>query len=472
MTDKKTETDNLINKAALDVLLFARSFLMVRFRFLDIALGRLEFVPAENAALATDGVRLKYRPRHVLRCFKSDSEKPARDYLHVVLHCIFSHMFVGSAVEAELWDLACDIAVESVINDMGLRATGSPGDSARNAEIGMLRGEVSMLTAEKIYHYYRKNDLPESEILRLSKLFRIDDHSGWHAGRSAEDQGRQQDSSQTGSKINDGTGHADPEDDDGSEDPAAAGMLSSEAEREWKDIAEKVQDALETLFREQGDAAGEMMQNLREVNREKYDYSAFLRKFAVLGETVGVNDEEFDYIFYTYGLSLYENMPLVEPLEYKEVRRIREFVVAIDTSGSTSGDLVQRFLEKTYNILKSTGSYFSRVNIHIIQCDAVIQEHVKITSEEEFDRYISSMSIKGLGGTDFRPVFSFVDHLIDEGEFTDLRGLIYFTDGCGTFPPRKPRYETAFVFLDNEYNNPDVPPWAIRLLLQDEDIQK
>ena len=183
-----------------------------------------------------------------------------------------------------------------------------------------------------------------------------------------------------------------------------------------------------------------------------------------------VNDEEFDYIFYTYGLKLYKNMPLVEPLEYKEVRRIREFVIAIDTSGSTSGDLVQRFLQKTYNILKSTESYFSKINVHIIQCDAAIQEHVKVTSEEEFDRYISEMDIHGLGGTDFRPVFHFVDELIEQGEFADLRGLIYFTDGRGTYPVRKPSYETAFVFLDNEYNEPEVPPWAIRLVLQNEDI--
>ena len=180
--------------------------------------------------------------------------------------------------------------------------------------------------------------------------------------------------------------------------------------------------------------------------------------------------DEFDYIFYTYGLRLYKNMPLIEPLEYKELRKIKDCVIAIDTSGSTSGELVQRFLQKTYNILKSTESYFSRVNIHIIQCDAEIQEHVRITSEREFDDYIRSMEILGLGGTDFRPVFSLVDELVAGGEFSDLRGLIYFTDGFGTFPVHKPRYETVFVFLDNAYNNPEVPPWAMKLVLQDEEI--
>ena len=30
---------------------------------------------------------------------------------------------------------------------------------------------------------------------------------------------------------------------------------------------------------------------------------------------------------------------------------------------------------------------------------------------------------------------------------TNLKGLIYFTDGYGDFPAKKPDYETAFVFI-------------------------
>ena len=52
------------------------------------------------------------------------------------------------------------------------------------------------------------------------------------------------------------------------------------------------------------------------------------------GEDMRVNDDEFDYVYYTYGLSLYGNLPLVEPLEYKDVNKIKEFVVAIDTSAA------------------------------------------------------------------------------------------------------------------------------------------
>ena len=46
----------------------------------------------------------------------------------------------------------------------------------------------------------------------------------------------------------------------------------------------------------------------------------------------------------------------------------------------------------------------------------------------------------------------------------------YFTDGYGTFPAKKPDYDAAFVFIDDEYNNYDVPPWAIKLVLQKDEI--
>jgi predicted metal-dependent peptidase len=163
-------------------------------------------------------------------------------------------------------------------------------------------------------------------------------------------------------------------------------------------------------------------------------------------------------------------MPLIEPLEYKETKAIKEFVIAIDTSGSTSGELVQKFVQKTYNILKSTESFFTKINLHIIQCDADIQEDKKITCQEDFDEYLKTMKIRGLGGTDFRPVFAYVERLRKEREFTNLKGLIYFTDGYGEFPAKKPDYDTAFVFIDDEYNNPDVPAWAIKQVLQREEI--
>ena len=448
-----------LNKLALDVLHLSRNTLLVNLRFLDMALSRFEYVSYIESTYFTNGEFLIYNPQHVLKSYKTEKDAPVRDYLHIVMHCVFRHMFMNPALNRPLWNLACDIAVENVINELYLKSFDTNRAKYQQTEINKIKSKVKILTAEKIYSYLI-DELTELQAAELRGYFYADNHEIWYmTDIEIEDRfGIETAAGQNGN--GNGDGNADGE-----------GQTYHIALNEmWKDISERMQTDLETFSKQQGDKAGGLVQNLKAANREKYDYTAFLRKFAVLGEAMKINDDEFDYIFYTYGLKLYDKMPLIEPLEYKEVKRIKEFVIAIDTSGSVSGELVQTFVQKTYNVLKSTESFFSKINLHIIQCDADIQEHVKITNQEEFDEYLNDMKIKGLGGTDFRPVFKLVNELIHNNEFTNLKGLIYFTDGYGEFPQQKPGYDTAFVFIDDEYNNPNVPPWAIKLVLQKDEI--
>lgn len=450
------------NKLAADVLRLSRNTLVVNLRFLDAALSRLEPMATEEISLATDGRTLAYDPRHILRQYKADRAVCVRDYLHVVLHCVFRHMFVHTLVDHAAWDLACDIAVEHTITGLGLKAASASREARQQAEFQRLEQAVGQLTAEKLYRHFLDQNRSGAELADLRGLFYADDHRLWYM--TEEEKTAPGLGSSRVSVGADAPGGPQSQSDSG----ATVAVLGSEAD--WQSVSERMQMDMETFSKSQGKDPAAMLQNLREINRERYDYSEFLRRFAVMGEVMQVNDDEFDYIFYTYGLHLYDNMPLVEPLEYKEVKRVKEFVVAIDTSGSVAGDTVQRFVQKTWNILKTTESFFTKINLHIIQCDATIQEDAKITTQEAFDNYIETMQIHGLGGTDFRPVFSYVDWLQEKKEFTNLKGLIYFTDGFGTFPEQMPDYETAFVFLDEELNNYDVPPWAMKLVLQKDEI--
>lgn len=469
-------SDELETLAA-DTLRLARNTLLVNLRFMDAAISRLELISNPDANFATDGRLLLYTPKYVLKRYMQEKETVTRDYLHMLFHCIFRHMYVHTLVNQACWNLACDIAVEYSISGLGLKSARVTREVLQEEIFKDLADHKVMLTAEKIYRYYLDQNLPPQKIAYLRGAFYSDEHKIWYL---SEEEKAEQYRLGTGGKqkkigvLMPGTGSGNGEAADLTELDGVlvpAGSLSTGAqEADWKDVAERLQMDLETFSMKQGRDAGNLIQNLKEVNREKYDYTAFLKKFAVLGEALKINDDEFDYIYYTYGLNLYGKVPLIEPLEYKDVKRIKEFVIAIDTSGSTSGELVQTFLNKTYNILKSTENFFSKINIHIIQCDATIQEDAKITSQEEFDNYLSQMKIHGLGGTDFRPVFGYVDYLREKKEFSNLKGLIYFTDGYGTFPEKKPPYETAFVFIDDEYNNPDVPPWAIKLLLRKDEI--
>lgn len=450
------------NELAVRVLTMSKNALLVHLRFLDMALSMLSYVPMEDLPLATDGKYLVYNPVYVLKKYKDENNWAARSYLHVIMHGIFRHMFINTLVNQEYWDLACDIAVEYSIHGLALPSTNTKRVSLQQSIFYELRKKHVMLTAEKLYRYFLDTNLHGVKLKEYQTAFETDSHVLWYMTEEEKAE-----------KYGVAVSSVNKSEDTSQEDSTSGGESytlslgdSQAIQEEWKKISENLQMAMEAFGKRQGTEAGGLMQNLKEVTREKYDYTSFLKKFAVMGEAMKINDDEFDYIFYTYGLNLYKKVPLIEPLEYKDVKRIKEFVIAIDTSGSTSGDLVQTFLQKTYNILKSTESFFSKINLHVIQCDAEIQEDAKITSQEEFDKYIKSMKIHGLGGTDFRPVFDYVRRLQESKEFINLKGLIYFTDGFGTFPQQKPGYETAFVFIDDDYNSPAVPPWAIKLVLQ------
>jgi len=450
-TGSEQEKQKKTEKIAAEILQMSKNKLLVNLRFMDMALNQFRIFPKPEATpfTASDGNVYLYDPGHILKAYMLDENLPIRNFLHTVLHCVFKHFFVGTLVDQKMWDLACDIAVESTINDLELNYLNISKAKEQIQFFNLFKKKVQTITAEKIYSYFLDEKLSGDLVERLSLLFKGDDHVLWYL---TEEQKK---------KLGLSVG------------PADHAVLPGERMLfllNWTDIALRMQTELEMFVKIRGTEAGLLTQNLREVNRERYDYTEFLKKFAVRGEVMKLDPDEFDYNFYTYGLQLYGNMPLIEPLEYREVKRIREFVIAIDTSGSTSGELVQTFVQKTYNILKSTESFFTRINLHIIQCDTVIQEDVKITTQAEFDDYLKRMKLHGLGGTDFRPVFGYVNAMVDNGEFENLKGLIYFTDGYGVFPQKKPPYDTAFVFIEESYNNYDVPSWAMKLVLREEEI--
>ena len=494
--EEKNSRKALYDLAA-EVMELSRNTLLVDWRFLDVALSKLTLSPDEKtASLMADGKTLFYAPRHILRSYKADPKSPARQYLHAVLHCVLCHGFVGQKIDRLRWDVACDISVEAILDDMGIEGILPSRKNEHDNVLAVLKRKNGVLTAERLYRYFRETAVSEKQLYEWQSLFFTDEHDSWYlpfsenaseAGTKGWQQkdmpGSNSDSQngmngETGRSGRSDAGSGDKESDSAkgsSETGSGAPRLSSEnseTQKEWKRISESVEQDLETFSKNAGTGAGSLLKSLRETNREKYDYEAFLKKFAVRGEVMKTSADEFDYVFYTYGLKLYGNLPLIEPLEYSDDKKIREFVVAIDTSGSCSGELVRHFIRKTYNILKSTESFFSKINLHIIQCDSKVRHDEKITSQEEFDRYMKDVRIYGGGGTDFRPVFRYVNELVEKKEFKNLRGMIYLTDGIGIFPEKKPDYETAFIFVEDEEREPVVPPWAIRLILPKEDPEE
>ncbi len=82
-------------------------------------------------------------------------------------------------------------------------------------------------------------------------------------------------------------------------------------------------------------------------------------------------------------------------------------------------------------------------------------------------------TIRGLGGTDFRPVFNYVNRLLAEKKFTKLKRTALFYRRIWTLSIEKNRLMIPHLyFLKEDYLDVDVPPWAIKLVLGEEDLEE
>ena len=214
-----------------------------------------------------------------------------------------------------------------------------------------------------------------------------------------------------------------------------------------------------------GTAAGSQKWTWTPARADAQKLSEYLKRYSVLRENARENADEFEPAWYCYGLEHYGNIPLVEPSESREERRLEMLAVVIDTSGSCSRGLTQQFLAILCGLLEESGLFFKRFNLRILQCDAQVRSDEAVTDLRGFRNYIENLELIGGGGTDFRPAFARIQEHVHSGTLRGLKGALFFSDGRGIFPENAPDFETTFVFLNYRYDAIDVPFWVHRLVL-------
>ncbi len=416
-----------IESLARKAIELSRDEVLLNLRFFAPAFGRLEFASRPGTGLfATDGVHLFYDPLVVLRAYSEDEPLLSRMLLHSLLHLLFAHPFDMGVSDKELWDIACDGAVEAVIISLNIKSLELSSDDELKQRFKGLKQEAGVLSAGRLYRYFVNVSLPMRSRAAYIKSFARDDHRYWHPQEKLE-----------------------------------------MTQQQWEQLSRRIRTEIKAFSADKA-LAEALEDGLNSATKRKYDYSKILRRFMVSGEHRGINPDEFDYVYYSYGLKLYGNLPLIEPLEYREEKRVQDMVIAIDTSASVSGSTVKDFIRRTFEMLKNGEHYSERVCIHIIQCDSEIQSDTVIEDLSRLEAYLDGFSLRGFGGTDFRPVFKYVQQLIDKGSLKDMKGMVYFTDGYGIYPVRKPPYEVLFAFLNDDEYRPPVPVWAMKAVIGSE----
>lgn len=466
---------------AVEVLQLAKDRLLVSCPFLAPAASLLPFVPSPDALCPLSGTDAKafyFNADHVLACFAATREAPVHDYVHTLLHCLFLHPFANPGQNRARWDLACDIAAECIAAELcGPR----PGDADGGTEyaLGRIYGALRQtpLTAESMFELLNADRFADDE-QAWQQLFCADDHRFWYetpGDRSTASVGVDAGhASETPDSESEADTEPDGESPDGTPDESGAHFKSPKSAWQYavQSIAASMKHQVSASQSGWGQNLSGLLANLRvaPVGYKKPALDEFLRSFATFEETPQPSSDEFDYALYTYGFALYGDTPIIEPLETRDDKRIREFVIGIDVSGSVWGPTVTRFAQIVQGVLCNEGLFSSAPRIRIIQCDTQIVAEDVIDTPEHMRKWIEGLRIHGGGGTDLRPVFQRVDELVERNEITDLNGVICLTDGYASFPKRATPYKTAFVLTPDGTQNL-VPPWAMTFMLDDDDFR-
>jgi len=190
-----------------------------------------------------------------------------------------------------------------------------------------------------------------------------------------------------------------------------------------EELAEEMKERLEQIFQKlkrQGDLPKDMHFVVPEYFSHKIDWREFLYGYIA-------SHAKTTYSFTPPNMKyLYRGIYL--PSLSSDLLRI---IVAVDTSGSVDETLLGTFLGEVSSMMQQYPNY----EIDLITADAKIQSHKTFLPGEVLDYEVS-----GGGGTDFRPVFDYIDQYID---YPTL--LLYFTDGQGTFPENEPSYDLLWI---------------------------
>ena len=222
------------------ILSSSRNELYVSMPFLDNALSGLSYeMKLSTLYSGTVGIKILYNPRYLTDRYLSDRVLVNRLYIHMILHCIFRHPFHKNKRDNELYNIACDIAVESIIDSLPFKSVKLTVSDKRVEVYERLKRKLKVLTAEGIYEKLKEENLSVRELSKLQLEFTVCDHIFW-----VDDENQNNDDNEN----NENNQNNDNEE-----------QKRNDIEKKWQDISEKTQTNLETFSKDIGDMAGDIV---------------------------------------------------------------------------------------------------------------------------------------------------------------------------------------------------------------------
>jgi len=293
--------------------------------------------------MATDGTSIFYNEE-----FTDALTEPQLDgvKVHEALHRVLKHHLRMGKRDHQLWNIACDYAINPIIlaSDLVLP------DGA------LVDARFKDMSAEKIY------DILQSE---------------------------SKDQPQDGNGVGGGSGQPQPQA-WGNVD-APQGMSEDQVKQQEATIDAQTMMAVSSV-KNRGEIPSSIKDIIKAMERSQIDWVDVLRRF------VG-GDQPQDFSYRRPNRRQWYLNEVITPTS--NMVGCGHVVVAIDTSGSVRNKELSYFLGELNEITKNSGAE----SVTVIQCDADVQKVVRYEKGEDIEQF----EVKGRGGTRVMPVFDYID---------------------------------------------------------------
>lgn len=409
----------------------ARTQLLLSQPFFGTLCLRLKLVVGSLPTMATDGRRIVYNPAFVESLAPKELEAVLA---HEVMHCALGHHCRRGEREPQLWNEAADLAINPLLVANGFTLP----------EGALLDPAFDNLSVEEIYARRLRNRTWSNDAPQQPQPAPQPSAGTGGMGNPPDSQAGQQpglsppspdpsNSSQspaeslavpdansqeslTGSEPRPG-GFGEVLDAIDDEGESASPAEQTRQQHEWSIAADQALRSAKTC----GHEPRSVVRPLRESRESKQDWRAILRDFVA---ATAPSD---------YRWSPPNRRHIAAGLYLPSISKsgIGEIVIAVDTSGSIGQEELAQFAGEITSICDET----KPETIHVVYCDAAVQSVQKFESSEPI-----ALEPQGGGGTDFRPVFTWVE----EQQIKPVC-LIYLTDLCCHCYPQAPEFPVLWV---------------------------
>jgi len=399
----------------------ARTRLILEKPFLGALVLRLPMVEADSdwcPTTATDARKFYYNPEYI-----HSLSLDATQFMlaHEALHCALSHFARRGHRIKHRWDLACDFAINPLLLDDGLKP---PYDA-------QVIPDYKGMTAEEIYPLIDEDD--QRETVDTHAYDKESEHPDQDRGMREDQQS--QDGKKEQQKPQQGSGSEGAQPREGKATEAPPPLTPDERETlniQWQQrLAGAAQQAMQA-----GKLGGALARMVDHLLQPQLPWRMLLSRYLS-----SLARDDFSYM----RPSRREGSFILPSLRSQQI----DLVVALDTSGSIKQEEIDGFLSEIDAIKGQI-----RARVTFLPCDAALAEGAPWIFEPWEELELPD-SISGGGGTNFKPVFQWLDR-----EGIEPQTLVYFTDAEGEFPEREPNYPVIWLVKGK-----NKVPWGERVQL-------